>query len=153
MLDPHQTLQGKQNFFRKKWSKRIKKRGPAGSIPWWWFPDGDFPGFPKIQVEMPRAGKRGEAGAYPLRKNHKKSGCTHKQTLALGNPGSLKKRRLRRNKFLLREMISVRLDRHPAINLQSGHLIVSRRTFSARCKNWKTSHCLGLRSWELCMVL
>ena len=30
----------------------------------------EFPGFPKIQVEMPRAGKRGEAGAYALRKNH-----------------------------------------------------------------------------------
>ena len=30
----------------------------------------DFPGFPKFQVEMPRAGKGGEAGAYALRKNH-----------------------------------------------------------------------------------
>ena len=30
----------------------------------------DFPGFPKIQVEMTRAGKGGEAGAYALRKNH-----------------------------------------------------------------------------------
>ena len=30
----------------------------------------EFPGFPKIQVEMPRAGKRGEAGAYASDENH-----------------------------------------------------------------------------------
>ena len=40
----------------------------------------EFPGFPKIQVEMTGAKKGGEAGAYALRKNHKKSGRTDRQT-------------------------------------------------------------------------
>ena len=31
----------------------------------------DFPGFPKIQVEMTRAGKVSVDGAYALRKNQK----------------------------------------------------------------------------------
>ena len=43
----------------------------------------EFPGFPKIQVEMTGAGKGGEAGAYALRKNHQKSVRTDKQTLAI----------------------------------------------------------------------
>ena len=45
---------------------------------------------------MPGAGKRCVDGAYATRKNHEKSVLTDKHGLALGNIGSLKKRRLRR---------------------------------------------------------
>ena len=40
----------------------------------------EFPGSLKFQDEMPGAGKRGEAGAYATRKNHKKIGRTDTQT-------------------------------------------------------------------------
>ena len=43
----------------------------------------EFPGFPKIQVEMPGAGKRCLDGADTTRKNHKKSVRTDRQTLAV----------------------------------------------------------------------
>ena len=85
MLDPHQALQGKTELFQKKVIKKGPKTGSGGIVPVGTISQffRDFPGFPKIQVEMPRAGKRGEAGAYPLRKNHKKSGRTDKHTLAV----------------------------------------------------------------------
>ena len=57
----------------------------------------EFPGSLKFQDEMPGAGKRCVDGAYATRKNHEKSAQTDRQALALGNIGSLKKRRLRRN--------------------------------------------------------
>ena len=72
MLDPHQALQGKTELFQKK----VTKKGPK-SRSGWINPTGtisqffrEFRGFLKIQVEMPGAGKGGEAGAYALRKNH-----------------------------------------------------------------------------------
>ena len=85
MLDPHQALQGKTELFQKKVIKKGPKTGSGGIVPVGTISHffRDFPGFPKIQDEMPRAGKRGEAGAYPLRKNHKKSGRTGKHTLAV----------------------------------------------------------------------
>ena len=43
----------------------------------------EFPGFPKIQVEMPGAGKRCVDGAICTRKNHQKSVRVDKQTLAV----------------------------------------------------------------------
>ena len=43
----------------------------------------EFPGFLKIQVEMPGAGKRGVPGAVGCGKNHEKSGQTDKQALAV----------------------------------------------------------------------
>ena len=72
MLDPHQALQGKTELFQKKVTKKGPKTGSGGSVLGkvicLFFRD--FPGFPKIQVEKSRAGNGGEAGAYPLRKNH-----------------------------------------------------------------------------------
>ena len=53
-----------------------------------------FQGFLKIQVEITRAGKGGEAGAYAPRKNHWnlwQTSCKH--TRAVWNLGSLNKRR------------------------------------------------------------
>ena len=95
------ALEGKTELFPKKVTKKSPKTGsgwinPTGTISQFFR---EFPGSPKIQVEMPGAGKRGEAGGYAPRENHEKSGRTDKQTLALGNIGSLKKRRLRRNKL------------------------------------------------------
>ena len=85
MLDPHQALQGKTELFQKKVTKKGPKTGSGGIVPVGTISQffHEFPGFPKIQVEMPRAGKGGGAGAYPLRKNHKKSGRTDKQDLAI----------------------------------------------------------------------
>ena len=85
MLDPHQALQGKTELFQKKVTKKGPKTGSDWITPTPRFRSffREFPGFPKIQVEMPRAGKRGVPGAYPLRKNHKKSGWTDKHTLAV----------------------------------------------------------------------
>ena len=92
------ALEGKTELFPKKVTKKSPKTGsgwinPTGTISQFFH---EFPGSPKIQVEMPGAGKRGEAGGYAPRENREKSGRTDTQTLALGNPGSLKKRRLRR---------------------------------------------------------
>ena len=85
MLDPHQTLQGKTALFQKKVIKKGPKTGSGGIVPVGTISQffRDFPGFPKIQVEMPRAGKRCVDGAYPLRKNHSNLSRTHKQTLAI----------------------------------------------------------------------
>ena len=98
MLDPHQALQGKTELFQKKMTKKGPKTGSGGIVHCLvilkFFRD--FPGSLKIQVEKSRVGKGGEAGAYALRKNHSNLLRTCKQTLAVGNPGSLKKRRLRR---------------------------------------------------------
>ena len=92
-------FEGKTERFQKKVTKKNPKTGSGRSVHFIVISQffHEFPGFLEIQVEMPRAGKRGEAGHYAPRKNHKKSGMTGKQTLALGNLGSLKKRRLRRN--------------------------------------------------------
>ena len=72
MLDPHQTLQGKTELFQKKVIKKGPKTGSGWINPLMVISQffRDFPGFPKIQDEMPRAGKRCVDGAYPLRKNH-----------------------------------------------------------------------------------
>ena len=43
----------------------------------------EFPGFLKIQVEMPGAGKRGEAGAVGCGKNHSNLLQADRQTLAI----------------------------------------------------------------------
>ena len=72
MLDPHQALQGKTELFQKKVTKkgpknRVRLDHSHSEISQFFH---EFPGFPKIQVEMPRAGKGGGAGAYALRKNH-----------------------------------------------------------------------------------
>ena len=69
---PSPGLTGKNGTFSEKNDKKWSKTGsggivPVGAISLFFH---EFPGFPKIQVEMPRAGKRGEAGAYALRKNH-----------------------------------------------------------------------------------
>ena len=76
---------GKNGTFPKKVTKKSPKTGsgwinPTGTISQFFH---EFPGSPKIQVEMPGAGKGGEAGAYALRKNHYKSGRTDRQTLAI----------------------------------------------------------------------
>ena len=77
---------GKNGTFSEK---NAKKKGPktgsggitpVGTISQFFH---HFRGFPKIRVEKSRAGKGGEAGAYALRKNHKKSGMTDKQTRAV----------------------------------------------------------------------
>ena len=72
MLDPHQTLQGKTALFQKKVIKKGPKTGSGWINPLMVISQffRDFPGFPKIQVEMPRAGKGGEAGAICTHKNH-----------------------------------------------------------------------------------
>ena len=94
MLDPHQTLQGKTELFQKKVTKKGPKTGsggilPVGTISLFFH---EFPGFPKIQVEMPRTGKRCLDGAYPLRKNHKKSVRTDVQTSTSRlKPGAVEK--------------------------------------------------------------
>ena len=82
---PSPGLAGKNGTFSEKMTKKGPKTGSGGIVPVGTISQffRDFPGFPKIQVEMPRAGKRGEAGAYALRKNHKKSERTDKQTLAV----------------------------------------------------------------------
>ncbi len=95
------ALEGKTELFQKKVTKKGPKTGSGGMLPTGMISQffREFPGFLKIQVGMPGAGKRGEAGAYALRKNHSNLLQTSdKHTLALGNPGSLKKRRLRRKK-------------------------------------------------------
>ena len=96
------ALEGKTELFPKKVTKKSPKTGsgwinPTGTISQFFR---EFPGFLKIQVEMPGAGKRGEAGGYAPRENHSNLLTQpDKQTLALGNLGSLKKRRLRRNEL------------------------------------------------------
>ena len=92
------ALEGKTELFQKKVTKKGPKTGSGWITPLMvmsmFFRE--FPGFLKIQVEMPRAGKRGEAGAVGCGKNHSNLLLTCRHTLALGIPGSLKKRRLRR---------------------------------------------------------
>ena len=66
------ALEGKTELFQKKMTKKGPKTGsggitPVGTISQFFR---DFPGFPKIQVEMTGAGKGGEASAYATRKNH-----------------------------------------------------------------------------------
>ena len=96
------ALEGKTELFPKKVTKKSPKTGsgwinPTGTISQFFH---EFPGSPKIQVEMPGAGKRGEAGGYAPRENHPNLLLMDKHTLALGNLGSLKKRRLRRNNII-----------------------------------------------------
>ena len=85
MQDPHQALQGKTALFQKKVIKKGPKTGSGGIVPVGTISQffRDFPGFPKIQVEMTGAAKSGEAGAYATRKNHKKSIRTRKHTQAI----------------------------------------------------------------------
>ena len=72
MLDLHQAFEGKTELFQKKMPKKGPKTGSGGMLLLGTISQffRDFPGFPKIQVEKSRAGNGGEAGAYPLRKNH-----------------------------------------------------------------------------------
>ena len=72
MLDPHQALQGKTELFQKKMTKKGPKTGSGGIVPVGTISQffRDFPGFPKIQVEMTGAGKVSVDGAYATRKNH-----------------------------------------------------------------------------------
>ena len=72
MPDHHQAFEGKTELFQKKVPKKGPKTGSGGMLLLGTISQlfRDFPGFPKIQVEMPRAGKGGEAGACALRKNH-----------------------------------------------------------------------------------
>ena len=95
------ALEGKTELFQKKVTKKGPKTGSGGMLPTGTISQffREFPGFLKIQVEMPGAGKRGGAGGYAPRENHENSGRANRQTLALGNLGSLKKRRLRRKKI------------------------------------------------------
>ena len=63
---------GKTELFLKKVTKKSPKMGsswinPTGTISQFFH---EFPGSPKIQVEMPEAGKGGEAGGYAPRENH-----------------------------------------------------------------------------------
>ena len=108
----------KRNFFRKSDKKgsqnRVQLDHSHSEISQFFR---EFPGFPKIQVEMPGAGKRGEAGAYPLRKNHSNLLRTNKHTLALGNPGSLKKRRLRRKNHKFRDFLGFSFLIHTGRNV------------------------------------
>ena len=66
------ALEGKTELFQKKVTKKGPKTGSGWITPLMvmslFFRE--FPGFPKIQVEMPGAGKRGEAGAYATDENH-----------------------------------------------------------------------------------
>ena len=60
------ALEGKTELFPKKVTKKSPKTGsgwinPTGTISQFFH---EFPGSPKILVEMPGAGKRGEAGAH-----------------------------------------------------------------------------------------
>ena len=66
------ALEGKTELFLKKVPKKGPKTGsggitPVGTISQFFR---DFPGFPKIQVEMTGAGKGGEAGAVGCGKKH-----------------------------------------------------------------------------------
>ena len=72
MPDLHQAFEGKTELFQKKMPKKGPKTGSGGMLLLGTISQffRDFPGFPKIQVEMTRAGKGGEAGAYATRKNH-----------------------------------------------------------------------------------
>ena len=65
MLDPRQTLQGKTGFFQKKVIKKGPKTGSGGIVPVGTISQffHEFPGFPKIQVEMPGA-KKGVSPAH-----------------------------------------------------------------------------------------
>ena len=78
-------VEGKTALFQKKVPKKGPKTGSGGITPVGTISQfvREFPGFLKIQVEMPGAGKRGEAGAVGCGKNHKKSGRTCKQALAI----------------------------------------------------------------------
>ena len=72
MPDLHQVFEGKTKLFQKKMPKKGPKTGsdgitPVGTISQFFR---DFPGFPKIQVEMTGAGKGGVPGANTPRKNH-----------------------------------------------------------------------------------
>ena len=72
MPDLHQAFEGKTELFQKKMPKKGPKTGSGGMLLLGTISQffRDFPGFPKIQVEMTGAGKGGEAGAYATRKNH-----------------------------------------------------------------------------------
>ena len=72
MPDHHQTFEGKTELFQKKVPKKGPKTGSGGMLLLGTISQffRDFRGFPKIQVEMPRAGKGGVPGAYAPRKNH-----------------------------------------------------------------------------------
>ena len=72
MPDLHQAFEGKTELFQKKVPKKGPKTGSGGMLPLGTISQffRDFPGFPKIQVEMPRAGKVSVDGAYATRKNH-----------------------------------------------------------------------------------
>ena len=112
MVSAHE---GKTELFPKKVPKKSPKTGsgwinPTGTISQFFH---EFPGSLKFQDEMPGAGKRGGAGGYAPRENHKNFGLTDRHTLALGIPGSLKKRRLRRNNFKLSEIDMVDVLKGP----------------------------------------
>ena len=61
MPDLHQAFEGKTELFQKKVPKKGPKTGSGGMLLLGTISQffRDFPGFPKIQVEMPRAGKGG----------------------------------------------------------------------------------------------
>ena len=89
MLDPHQALQGKTELFQEKVTKKGPKTGsggivPVGTISLFFH---EFPGFPKIQVEMTGAGKRGEAGAVGCGKNHSYLLTDTQTDTSIWNPG------------------------------------------------------------------
>ncbi len=72
MPDLHQAFEGKTELFQKKVTKKGPKTGSMcivlQKVKSKFFRH--FQGFLKIQVEMTRAGKGGEAGANCTRKNH-----------------------------------------------------------------------------------
>ena len=72
MPDLHQAFEGKTELLQKKCKKKGPKTGsggitPVGTISQFFR---DFPGFPKIQVEMTGSGKGGVPGASVCGKNH-----------------------------------------------------------------------------------
>ena len=68
MPDHHQAFEGKTELFQKKVPKKGPKTGSGGMLLLGTISQffRDFPGFPKIQVEMTGAGKVSVDGAYQL---------------------------------------------------------------------------------------
>ena len=79
------ALEGKTELFQKKMSKKGPKTGSGWITPLMVMSQFflEFQGSLKIQVEMPGAGKRGEAGAMGCGKNHSSLSRTDRQTLAI----------------------------------------------------------------------
>ena len=80
------ALEGKTELFQKQVTKKGPKTGSGGIVPVGTISlfFREFPGFLKIQVEMPGAGKRGVPGAVGCGKNHSNLLLTSdKQTLAI----------------------------------------------------------------------